>query len=330
MSILTAITVLLTNERALALEPQRMMTGNPVSNYNPVGIAIKTLLELKALEETNVTVDIIPSSSTNADLVALLSGEADIVFTDAATLKAAITKQPPFDEFDNAGNIRSVATLWPDVAHLIVRRHHVRTGQLDDFRNLIGESVSFGPKSTPANAASRYLFAQAGVYYEQLFQLADLNQNDAKTAFVEGTISGISSFTNEKDQRIEDIFSNVQSDAMFLSINDQLLTEFNDADFPIWHRYIIKAGTYSNQPEDIASIAQNNFLVVRSDYLEQDAYYVSKTIFENLKFVEVLHSAGAQIRRENNTSGQIVPQHSGTQKYFDEAAHCAGLFCLFQ
>ena len=51
-------------------------------------------------------------------------------------------------------------------------------------------------------------------------------------------------------------------------------------------RYDIPAGTYPGQDEAVNTIAQPNFLAVRADVPEEDVYLITKTIYENLPFLQ--------------------------------------------
>ena len=63
------------------------------------------------------------------------------------------------------------------------------------------------------------------------------------------------------------------------------------ASYPIWNRFLINAGTYPGQKKDIQTISQPNFLAVRPDVSEETVYLVTKTIYENLPFLNTIHKA---------------------------------------
>lgn len=313
-----------TNERTYQLS-----TGISSGNFYPVSIAIKTLLTLKRSDDHHVILDVHQSKGAQANLIALLEGKADIAFVDAATILAAVTKKPPFEKYTNIGELQALASLWPDVAHFIIRQPEVNTGNVSDFRNLIGESVSLGPKTSASAYAAHNLFSKIGIYYDKMFRLPDYGIYQSTDAFINEAISGAALFTHNADKNIERILANTNSDAMLLHIDDQHFKKLIQTEIPVWERHIIEANTYTNQPNPIRSISQANFLVVRQSFDRDDAYFITKTLFENLTFVSALHDAAKNISRTKSSDELILPLHPGSKKYFIESEECKGIFCLF-
>lgn len=307
----------------------RLTTGTATGNFYPVGVALNTLLQLKHTEAIDVLLKLHQSQGARDNIDALLKREADIAFVDAATLLAVTKKSPPFDKYQNTGEIQILAALWPDVAHLIIQREQARTGEIDDFRNLIGESISFGTSQSASAFASRALFSTTAINFEQLFRIPDFDIYRSVDDFLEQRIAGISFFTHEHSLAVQQIMADTRSNATMLNISDSLLNQMNASDWPVWQRAIIPAGTYANQIKSVASISQMNYLVVLSDFDEADAYHITKTMFENIAFVNTLHGAASRIERAASEKKTFLPYHAGSQRYFEESRPCTGIFCLF-
>jgi hypothetical protein len=102
-----------------------------------------------------------------------------------------------------------------------------------------------------------------------------------------------------------------------LNVSDESLDKINQ-DFPLWVRQVIPANTYPNQKDPINTIAQPNFLAVKADLPEHDVYLVTKAIYENLPFLQSIHSATKVMNIENAISGLTVPLHPGAARYYRE------------
>ncbi len=101
--------------------------------------------------------------------------------------------------------------------------------------------------------------------------------------------------------------------------------EFSDADvkkisstYPVWTRYVIKAGTYPGQKNDINTIAQPNLLVVTKDTPKQTVYLLTKTMYENLPFLNTVHRATMVMDINKAISGLPMPLHPGAAKFYKE------------
>jgi len=81
---------------------------------------------------------------------------------------------------------------------------------------------------------------------------------------------------------------------------------------------VIPAGTYPNQDADWNTIAQPNFLATNADVSEENVYMITKTIFENLPFLQAIHPATKAMALEKAIAGLPVPLHAGAAKYYAE------------
>jgi TRAP transporter TAXI family solute receptor len=75
-----------------------------------------------------------------------------------------------------------------------------------------------------------------------------------------------------------------------LNVTDEELARL-DGGAELWTRYTIPAGTYPGQDPDINTIAQPNFLGVSADVPEEHVYQITKTVYENLPFLQAIHPA---------------------------------------
>ena len=87
----------------------------------------------------------------------------------------------------------------------------------------------------------------------------------------------------------------------------------------LWTPYTIAAGTYPGQDSDVETVAQPNFLAVNADVDENHVYLLTKTIYENLPFLQAIHPATKAMALEKALAGLPVPLHPGAARYYAEA-----------
>ena len=68
----------------------------------------------------------------------------------------------------------------------------------------------------------------------------------------------------------------------------------------------------------ITTIAQPNFLAVRADVDEETVYQITKTLYENLPFLNAIHKATKAMAPEKALAGLPMPLHPGAAKYYKE------------
>ena len=82
---------------------------------------------------------------------------------------------------------------------------------------------------------------------------------------------------------------------------------------------VIPANTYDGQTADVATVAIRNFLVSHTGVSNDDAYILTKSLFENLPTMVAAHNAAKAIQRDTAMQGTTVPFHPGAEKYYREA-----------
>ena len=304
-------------------------TGSSTSNYHPVGVALATLIKLKRSESNKVLLNVQGSRGPTDNMHALLTGKADVAFVDASTLLAVITKKPPFDQYENTRQLRSLATLWETNAHLVIRGNFVRKDNLEDFRSLTSQAISFGQVGSLSHDAAKLLFRKNGLIHDKLFSLPDLDPRETIDAFANDVINGLALFSYSGDLTIKDAFFDKDNEAVLMNISDEHLSKLNDGEITIWNRVTIEANTYPNQANPVQTVGQKNFLVTLSSFPREDALHITRTLYENLTFLKALHPAAEKIEPEISRTKLIAPLHAGADKYLLGKKPCTGLFCLF-
>ena len=99
---------------------------------------------------------------------------------------------------------------------------------------------------------------------------------------------------------------------------DQIEATKADGGLELWTRYVIPAETYPGQGKDINTIAQPNFLAVRSDVDEDAVYQITKTMYENLEFLNAIHQATKAMDIQKAIVGLPMPLHPGAARYYQE------------
>jgi TRAP transporter TAXI family solute receptor len=116
---------------------------------------------------------------------------------------------------------------------------------------------------------------------------------------------------------ITDLVSSLGDDVTMLPLDEELpkmQEEFGDA----YTEDSVPADTYG-LPEDVATIAVPNLLVVSDAMPEDVARDITAAIFDNLDALAAVHPEAENISAETATDTGEVPMHPGAEAYFDEA-----------
>jgi uncharacterized protein len=112
-------------------------------------------------------------------------------------------------------------------------------------------------------------------------------------------------------------FASLGGDLVILEFTDEQIARAN-SEFEVWPPYEIPADTYPGQSEAVQTIAQPNFLAVNQDVPEEDVYLITKTMYENLPFLQNIHAATRDMALEKAIEGLPLPLHPGAVRFYEE------------
>jgi TRAP transporter TAXI family solute receptor len=161
------------------------------------------------------------------------------------------------------------------------------------------------------------LLGGLGVDIEKDYSLAYAGYGPSADALQNGQVSGMSTPAGAPVSAVTRALAAMGDDIVVLDFTDEQMQKA-DSGMELWTRYVVPAGTYPGQAKDINTIAQPNFLAVRADVDENAVYLITKTIYENLSFLNAIHSATKVMAVEKAIDGLPMPLHPGSLKYFRE------------
>lgn len=83
--------------------------------------------------------------------------------------------------------------------------------------------------------------------------------------------------------------------------------------------YVIEGGSYDFAPEDTPTLTLGAALVTNESMSEEDAYNLTKALFDNHDKLAGVHKAMNQLTPEIMAAQKVVPYHAGAVKYLKEA-----------
>ena len=192
-----------------------------------------------------------------------------------------------------------------------------KTGTITDLKNF-GHGFSIGKRGSGTEGSGRVILSAFGIEPDKDFRTEYLGYTPSAQAMMDNRIAGANIPAGPPVSAITQLFATKGADAItVLEFTDPQLQKVRKV-FPIWTRFIIKAGTYPGQKNDIHTIAQPNFLAVRPDVPADDVYLILKTIYDNLPFLHNIHKATMAMSLQKAISGLIVPLHPGAVRFYRE------------
>ena len=294
-----------------------LSTASTGGTYYPVGVALSTLVKVKLQPKQKIGMSAINSAGSGENVRLLRENEAQFAILQGLFGYYAATGTGPVEKDGPQTELRAITMLWPNVEQFIVDADAAKSGTLADFVALKGESMALGRQNSGTIGSNATILAGFGLDIDTDYSLVHAGYGPSAEALQNGQVKGISTPAGVPTGAVSQLFAAMGDGAKMLDVTDEELAKA-DAGKNLWTRYVIPAGTYPGQQADVNTIAQPNFLAVRSDVPEDHVYKITKTVYENLPFLQAIHPATKAMAIENAIAGIPVPLHPGAIRYYKE------------
>jgi hypothetical protein len=300
-------------------EDYLLATASTGGTYYPVGVALATLVKVRLQPSEGINMSAINSAGSGENVALLRDGEAQFAIIQGLFGAYAANGTGPLAEQGPQENLRSITMLWPNVEHFVVLNEYVDTGTIADIESLAGEAVSMGARNSGTIGSNRTILGNLGWDMDEVFDLAYMGYGPSADALQNGAIQAMSTPAGPPVGAVSSAFANMGDQITILEFTEEQMTEANGDFDELWTRYTIPAGTYPGLDEDIETIAQPNFLAVDASVPEDTVYKITKTIYENLPFLQAIHPATNAMSLDSAIAGLPLKLHPGALRYYEEA-----------
>ena len=290
-------------------------TASTGGTYHPVGTAIATLSKVKLLPKEKFSLTAVNSAGSGANVQALAANTAQFAIIQGLFGSYAATGTGPVSEPQT--NMRSITMLWQNVEQFVISNDLVSEGTVSDLMAAKGKVVAMGRENSGTIGSNSVLLSGLGVDFDNDFEFGHAGYGPSADALANGQAVAAGLPAGPPTSAITKLMSANGDKFTLLNVTDEE-AEKMDGGRGLWVPYTIPAGTYPGVDEDVQTIAQPNFLAVNGDVPEEHVYLLTKTLYENLPFLQAIHPATKAMTVEQAMAGLPVPLHEGAIRYYKE------------
>ena len=294
-----------------------LATASTGGTYYPVGVALATLTKVKLEPGMGIGMTAVSSAGSGENVRLLREGEAQFGILQGLFGYFAKTGTGPVEADGPQEHLRSIALLWPNVEHFILSNDHVTGGTFSDFMAIKGMSAGLGRLNSGTIGSNEAILSNFGLDVYNDFTLVDAGYGPTVEALQNGQAAGASIPAGPPVGAISQLMAAAGDSFTILNFTEEEAAQA-DGDRGLWFLYTIPAGTYPGQEADITTIAQPNFLATHADVDEEHIYQITKTIYENLPFLQAIHPATEAMSLDSAISGLPLPLHPGAARFYAE------------
>lgn len=295
-----------------------LATATTGGTYYPVGVALATLTKVKLEPKEKIGMSAISSAGSGENVRLLREGEAQFAILQGLFGYYAVKGVGPVEADGPQKNIRSISMLWQNVEHFLISADKAKTGTIADLVALKGSRAALGAQNSGTIGSSAAILGNLGLDIEKDFDLFYAGYNPSAEALQNGQVAAIATPGGVPVGAVTQLMASAPDSVRLLGFTPEQ-AKAADGGFDLWTPYPIPAGTYPGQKEDITTIAQPNVLVANENVPEEHVYLFTKTIYENLAFLQAIHPATKAMKLEAALAGLPAPLHPGAARYYREA-----------
>ena len=282
-----------------------MGTGGTSGTYYAFGGVLGQYIKNNA----GIDVTVVSTDGSKANIESIDSGDYQLGTVQSDVMAYAWAGSRSFEANGKINSFRVVAGLYAEAVQLVTMNPDIKS-----VADLKGKSVSIGAPGS-------------GVYFNAMDVLtaAGLSEDDIKPqyqsfadstdALKDGKIDAAFIVAGAPTAAITELCTT--NSAYLVPIDGDIAAKLM-ADCAFYTSYVIPAGTYAGQTEDVTTITVKATLIVSASASEDDVYNLTKAIFDNVDAIAAENGKGKELSIENATSGMAAPFHAGAAKYFAE------------
>lgn len=287
-------------------------TGLPGSVDYQVGLGLASLWT-SGLRNIGIRVSAAISEGAGENIEAVRIGDADLITTDEYFCYSAFLGKGPYKD-KPLNQLRSIALLWPDLLHILVKSEKASTGSLQDLQGL---TVASGLPDSACRPLMEQLIRDNAVVKKDV-KLKPLSNMAALEAWKTGAVQAMS-FSGGLPIPTVNFFTQQNIGLFeFLEVSSTEIANLRREAMPHVFGAKIPAGLYSGLDKDINTVGQHNMLATSSLLDRQVIYELTRTIFENIEYLVRIHPVCSNISLEKALTGLKIPLHPGAAQYYRE------------
>jgi TRAP transporter TAXI family solute receptor len=208
--------------------------------------------------------------------------------------------------------LRAIASLFPEAAHLVVRAD----SPIRKLTDLKGKRISLG-ESGSGTAADAAVFLSTAGFREKDVTRKFLRPGPAAEELKSGDIDALFLVGGYPIPAIRDLAATIP--IRLVSFDDTLLERVKK-DFPFYHRAVIPAGTYPSVDSETVSLGFYALWLVNADTDSDLVYAITQSLWNQgtRHLLDGLDPIGKKIRLDQALNGVSVPLHSGASRFYQE------------
>ncbi|MBQ1902527.1 MAG: TAXI family TRAP transporter solute-binding subunit [Lachnospiraceae bacterium] len=304
---LVCVCLILSTLTGCSQSSERMMfgTGGTAGTYYSYGGVIAQYMTSYAGVKTVA----VSTGGSKVNIQSIQDGDFQLGFTQSDVMTYGWNGTRAFEEDGQTHDFRVLAALYAETVQVITMDDSIKS-----IEDLKGKSVSIG------QAGSGVYFNAIDVLNAAGLDIDDIKPQyqsfeDSKEALKDGKIDAAFIVAGAPTTAITELATT--NGVNLINIDGDLQQKILE-ECPYYDPYVIPAGTYPGQKEDIQTITVQATLIVSANADADTVYDLTASIFDHIDDITLENAKGSELNLETASGITTVPYHEGAARYFAE------------
>lgn len=287
-----------------------IVTGGTSGLYYPIGGVISQIIDAD-VPDTSGSVESTGASVENIRLIG--NGDAELAITQGDAADQAYNGIAEFEGGEVQTN--ALVVLYPNVFHTVTLASIKDRLGLDCFSDVAGHRYSVGDVGSGNEATTNQVFASLGMDVASDIERRQLGYSETSNGLTSGGIDAGSWVVGQGHGGISELAATdtIALVPMCEQEVEQILEGYGG-----YTEHTIPGGTYPGVEDDVTTIATWNALVAPAGMDEEQAYEITKAIFENVDQLVSAYAPAEEYVVPESVENSPVPLHPGAVRYYEE------------
>ena len=279
--------------------------GNPGTPWSVVGATISQIMAKKGVKSNTEL------GGGLSNVVTVSNDRTNTGFTMAAVVPMAMRGDKPFPK--KITNVRAIGSFMTNATHVMIRKG----AGVKSFTDLKGKAFATQPIGNVTTLAFQILLQAHGLAEKDL-KISRGGQNFGANQLKDRKVVGFTATTGYPAAAFLDAAQTI--DVAFLSIDDAALAKVQKMNSG-FVRHQLPANLYRGQTKPVPTMATQSMLITNTNVTDDEAYFITKTIVENLGTVKKVHASVKHLTPEFMARPPAIELHPGAKKYYMEKGY---------
>jgi TRAP transporter TAXI family solute receptor len=244
------------------------------------------------------------------NLLGLSINELQLGFAYSSSAAEAIDGVGPFEGREM--EVTAVAGLYLAPWQLAV----LKSSGIESIEDLRGKRIAPGITGFTGEVIAQMVLEVNGMSYDDMERVEFIDYNDAVSLIRDGHLDAFMPIAAEPTASVQDLAS-TSTGVRILPITDEMLAAVREIN-PGYTRYMIEAGTYRGQDEEVGTLGTNTVIYAAPDLDADLVESMLEVISNHVEDLRTLHPLLSTLSLENAVDDLGAPLHPGAQAFYEK------------